>query len=597
MLFGKFLEKIYEVVDDGVSSVDPASISYEEPHAEGALPFVKTNEEGFNIEATPEFELFKEKQNISNAHDMNMINQNYLIEWRKELLNQRKESKETLIKSFSDLDASDVTSTFTNVIMSDAFDKTEGLNEEQINNEIIAIQGDINNLANLETELTEQYNYYVDNVHKFVGGNRLLDPSEFQKLVSTYRIQKQGGDPTKEIDIRGLTSAYRELKSNTHDRAHASQNWANTYHDKGQLSFNEIKRKFENMITSDEANGSEKLQKLLTVNVDSKLTNNPLFNNKKSGNKNYTSGVLQFFDEIGGYDDFVEKIYLQDENGNYVHQDIQEVLLKTYPVFMGNIAQNYNAATVLEQEAELYFASSVHAYTANLNNEIGGILENTGINTWQDIDTTLNSIFDKLWEYQQKGGAGINWDDFERMFENAEMQLQMINDGKKIDLGPYFDLYIDKTLNANNPTTVSNYLQTVGAEDVKAGNWSTVRAKDSDPDSIEGVELFDPNDPGTWPDSRVRSDGSDLFDRDDMSDRIIPITNLTELVTTPWDFETYDVVGFYDIVKSLEWDAWSINQNVNMDVIEGIQYMLGVSVDGVWGPDTQEAFDLVMRDA
>lgn len=69
---------------------------------------------------------------------------------------------------------------------------------------------------------------------------------------------------------------------------------------------------------------------------------------------------------------------------------------------MGNIAQNYNAATVLEQEAELYFASSVHAYTANLNNEIGGILENTGINTWQDIDTTLNSIFDKLWEYQQK---------------------------------------------------------------------------------------------------------------------------------------------------------------------------------------------------
>ena len=555
------------IEDDGVSTVDPESIVYEEAFADNSIPFVKTDNEGFNIDNTPEMEMWKIKNESTLASDLVKMKQSFALEYQAKLMEDRKELKADLLKEYDGLKPSDITAKFTEINFDGSIDSMGNYNDEVVQANIDALQSDKIALENYVSQLDEQYNYYLDNVNKYVGENRLIDPDEFQQMLRVHRIQNQAGQIDKEIDQTGLLTAYREQKLNAHDRAKSSKAFAVEFENAGQAAFTKMHEKHRTMSANDIDLGTSSLANLYTLDVG-----------QGKGKFNYSPAIIKLFQENASWKDFHRQLYSENDAGDYAFQDIISVLEYAHPNFMEQLNYNYESAKIFDEEVKLYNSDNIANATSRLSIGIEQALGVSDLNSVESIDTALNTIFEDLYSFQASGVS--DWDDFERMFENAEMQLKIANNGIPVDLGPYFDYYLDSM---DSGVTPSKYINSeMGGKDFQDGFWPLV-------DKGISMSVPDPTLNPVAPGSIAPTNALDV------PPNIVPIQDVYDIQTTSWDPDTYDLEGLYDIITELEWDYGKINEEITMDTIEGIQHYIGAEVDGIWGDETMDKLSKILR--
>ncbi len=219
------------------------------------VPRIKTSGEGFSIKDTPEWELFSMKHEKESEIE---LNKSILID-AKEAYREKKAERDSvwnaLDQKYIGLPSELKTAAFSDLIvtLSDADTNTYIGNLES---NIDTLNQNILEVENIESILDSSILWYHENVDEYVGGNKKIQPHEFESMITdflvehpeaTYKIKSD--DPnTPDIDeseylelTQALRQVYLEKKPSSDDIAMANIKWSTEADNNAKAYFGTIK--------------------------------------------------------------------------------------------------------------------------------------------------------------------------------------------------------------------------------------------------------------------------------------------------------------------------------------------------------------------
>ena len=177
---------------------------------------LKTDEEGFSLRYTPEWDLFEMQQEVTDASDMKKLAIETNIKEFYEAKEERRTIRQGILDKYPGIDEAHITPHFDSVI--GALDGIFTGDLGSVETEISGLYEDITALRSLESFLNSGEGYFSENADAYVQYNQMLDPHEFINLLDDFKATYPGM-PTE--GIRNAYQANKPTADTIYNRTHA----------------------------------------------------------------------------------------------------------------------------------------------------------------------------------------------------------------------------------------------------------------------------------------------------------------------------------------------------------------------------------------
>tara|TARA_Y100000589_G_scaffold166747_1_gene158738 strand:- start:7046 stop:9637 length:2592 start_codon:yes stop_codon:yes gene_type:complete len=522
----------------------------------GAIPVVKSEADGLNIELTNDYRIYKSKKELEGKIQSNLVKQQYLIDGIEEAKEDIKTSKKDLAEGYGVINDENSTAAFNNLIAAGLLDDMSDKNITDLETALESIKNEGKKLDKQKQNYLDQEKWYREHEDLFKGANTVLDPSEFEDLVESYR------DQTGEVDTAGLTKAYIDLKPTTYERNIATENLIKDLQAADNASYTEIQNTMNNWAS--ESDGAAQLEELF-------------------GDQLAAATSAMRFGTAEDFLDFLNPTKKSGETeGSFIkrQENSAKVKLAIDKVFgpqMLEMYDNANKINALEEERGIFYSQNIASTIKNFTDISDGIINE--ISTANAIDPgyiesdAMKSILTRVFEEFDKfnraySGTPRGREDAMKMFETLESKIAKKLGRDSVDLGDAFEAW---ALGEKMP---------IGEIMPIAVRGATLEAA-SPADSTPATAF------SSWLGQDMDSGAPASFE--DRIAQVIPIRNKEELSTmlNRGTIDNIDVVGAYDIIKDLSDDE--VNSLIDVQSMEALQLLVGASNDGLFGPNTRLA--------
>ncbi len=393
----------------------------------GAIPVVKSEADGLNIELTNDFRIYKAKKDVDGKIQSNLVKQQYLMDEIEQAKEDIKTSKKDLAEGYGVINDENSTTAFNNLVADGLLDD---MSDESILSLRSALEGIKDEGENLETQkqnyLTQE-KWYREHEDLFKGANTVLDPNEFEDLVESYK------DQTGEVDTAGLTKAYIDLKPTTYERNIATENLIKDLQAADNASYAEIQNTMNNWAS--ESDGAAQLEELFGDQLAA-ATSAMRFGTAED--------FLDFLNPTQKSGETKDSFTKRQENSAKVKLAIDKV----FGPQMLEMYDNANKINALEEEQGTFhsqnIASTIKDFTDKSESIINEISTANVIDPGYIESDAMKSILTRVFEEYDKfnraySGTPGGRKDAMKMFETLEDKIAKKLGRDSIDLGDAFE--------------------------------------------------------------------------------------------------------------------------------------------------------------
>ena len=365
----------------------------------------KTEEEGWDIFKTPEYQIKEALDGITSEKDQKQIKLNALSNEFYDLKNKRDASAKDLREKYVALNDEFITREFTD--LGDYITDMSNANIANIKEDIETLGADIKDLNQIREDMEAQAVWYAENVDSYKGVNTLLDPHEFSALVKDYMADMPG--QLIAGDTSGLTQAYLDSKPTDHDRKKVTWDLKAEYDVNSQASYEQLQAIIGEIDDIDDEGEREELLNSLDTSPTVQLT--------------MINAV-----EMAGFEDFLK--WLDDEKIEALANNQTPMIEKFrayHPQLMWSIETNKEKANSLMQE----YNSVTDADILQVHNNFKAILS-TISNEIYDSDNKITvqgkALIKQAFDEFQSAKSGFLHHDKEninKLFESIEKHFNI----------------------------------------------------------------------------------------------------------------------------------------------------------------------------
>tara|TARA_R100001082_G_scaffold35061_1_gene18164 strand:- start:14447 stop:16315 length:1869 start_codon:yes stop_codon:yes gene_type:complete len=378
----------------------------------GNLPKVKS--EGFNVEFTPEWKIFKMQEDIKNMSAGKLLERELLI---KEFYNKEDERDKLVAEmagKYKSLNMADISSGFKNV--ANTFEGVAEGNLENIQNTIKSLGSDISGLHKLSQDLKSQEIWYDENLQKYVGRNLMIDEPEFDQMVNDYTK----GDGS--INIAGLKNAYLANKPTPIEHA-------NQVATLDKFNMDSAVVDYEGLRTT-----------ILTDDYDFSLITN---------DEKVQQGiqVALGFSNVKDFADWMQ-------SGTDISNAALKAIQGAYPAAMSNIINSANESNEMFREVYNFESNqNLNSFNSDFKSKIKGLSKNEAFSIFKESTT----------------GIGLNKDEQQVVFKSLEDNfggkdlgseyMDWLTKGSKAETNFRDEIQKVKDQESLNLNTLNNYIE------------------------------------------------------------------------------------------------------------------------------------------